>query len=211
MKAFIVKSALVVSVALGLFASGQAFAADCPAGVDPVYCQVAAATGGQVLSGSPDEVAAQLNAVTADRMDPVVLSPETPLEALFHLRLSYLAPFLAALFPLILTFILMRKSPRSWRFHWLYGAACASGPLGLMLVLFAWDVDSNGLSSRVDLRDALLIAAGVIGFVCLPLVMLWAALSLFCQQNKVVLWGGAASSALATLWLTYYVLWNGVH
>ncbi len=211
MTRFFVKTLLLMCAALGSLTGRPALAADCPAGADPVYCQMAEATGGKVISGSPDEVAAQLNTAMADRMNPVVLAPETPLEALLQFRLEYLAPFLAAFIPLTLMLVLMRKAPRRPYFHWFYGAVCAAGPLGFMMIIFAIDVAQHGFAPRIDLRVASMITVSVLGFVCIPLVTLWAILSWLSKGNKLALWGGAVSSALATLWLTYYVLWIGVH
>lgn len=201
MTRFFVK-ALLCAV-LGVVMAGQAFAADCPAGADPAFCALASETGGHVLSGSPDEVAAQLNAVTADRP---LIEPETLLETLLHLRWDNLARFLPTLLPLLLTYLLLRKSPRSPPFTGLYGAACASGPLGLLLVLFAFDVAENGISPRAGVFGELLIATMLVLFVCGPVMLLGTALSLFSRQNKYVLWGGALASAGGSLWLAWFMV-----
>lgn len=187
-----------------MFLTQFASAADCPAGADPVYCQVAEATGGKVYSGSPEEVTQQLMADEAARAAESRRIEVARQAAETREQLKEWAPvILPLLLPLLLTMVLTRRPRRSLLFDVGYGLACATAPIGVLieyLYVFSQGYSSSALLGLLDITSI-----AVILVLAVPAFML----SWLTKGDKGLLWGGAAMSGLIVGSLVYFLVSGG--
>lgn len=187
-----------------MFLPQFAAAADCPAGVDPVYCQTAEATGGKVYSGSPEEVTQQLMADEAARAAESRRIEAARQAAETRDQLKEWTPVvLPLLLPLLLTMVLTRWPRRSHLFDVGYGLACATAPIGVLieyLYVFSQGYSSSTLLGLLDITSIAVILA-----LAVPAFML----SWLTKGDKGLLWGGAAMSGLIVGGLVYFLVSGG--
>lgn len=188
---------------LGVFLSlAPAFAAPCPPHIDPVYCQMAEATGGHISTPEDDLAATILTqmdeAKQTRELQSSVLDVAATLRALPVLWLLLLAPLMPLLTMLGLSF---KRQPSPLN-HAVFAFGTASAPLLTLGTLGA--LMGDGFSLNIT---ALTMGALMSGALCLPALVF----SLIARHHKPTLWGGSLLISGLTAYAIYIILYRGLH
>ena len=175
-----------VAILLGGGITNQSvLAAECPPGVDPVYCQISNGTNGKVYTGSFEE---NQSAILSDTKKPQITESEVRSQNLDNYILAATPLFL----PLLFSLILLRTIHRRFTFSLLYGISLASTSfifflyfnkpetgygiipiytgLSLLALIFGSLVGYSGWQKKVLLVSVSVVAGILPYLIILPLV-----------------------------------------
>ncbi len=188
---------------LGVFLTlAPAIADPCPPHVDPAYCQMAQATGGQISTPEDDLAATILTQMDDAKQTRELQNSVLDFVAAIQGKPLILVLFLAPLMPLLTMLVLSLKQRPSAVNHLIFAVGVGSAPLLTLAALGAMTDDEFSLNIT-----ALTIGALATGTLCLPAL----AFSLIARHHKPTLWVGSLLISGLTAYAIYIILFRGLH